>query len=160
MQNKTQIIDRFNQARDEVRALLPDIDTHLEIYPGWTIKEVLAHLAGWDDATILALKAFLAGDAPPVPAGRGIDPYNAQTVAERANLNYEQIVREWGLVREQITPLLEELTDEKMAVTIVAPWGDSMTVADMITVMAAHEEEHAHAIRTRLANPQHPPQAH
>ncbi len=160
MDSKEKIIERFNQARQEVRGLLPQIDQHMEIYPGWTIKEVLAHLAGWDDATILALKAFLAGEAPPVPASRGIDPYNAQTVAERSNLNYDQIVREWDMVRDQLTPMLESLTDEKLAATIVAPWGPSMTVATLIRDMAEHEAEHADVLRARLAAPHLPPRTH
>ncbi len=160
MQKKTQLIQRFNQARDEVRALLPDIDVHMQIYPEWTIKEVLAHLAGWDDATILALEAFLAGNSQPVPASRGIDPYNAQTVAERSELNYTQIVREWELVREQLIPHLDRLTDQQLDATIISPWGPSMTVADLINIMIEHEEEHAKVIRTRLANPRERPQAH
>ena len=160
MENKAQIIRRFNEARDEVRGLLPKIDQHMEIYPGWTIKEVLAHLAGWDDATILALSAFLAGDAPPVPASRGIDPYNAQTVAERSDLNYEQIIGEWNMVRDQLTPLLERLPDEKLTSTIVAPWGPTMTVAELIKDMGEHEMEHAQVLRARLADPDRPPAAH
>ena len=160
MAGKAQIIERFNQARADVRALLPAIDRRMEIYPGWTIKEVLAHLAGWDDATIMALRAYLAGEAPPVPAGRGIDPYNAQTVAERSNLNYDQIVQEWDMVRDQLSPLVDSLTDEKLAATIVAPWGPTTTVAGLIEVMAEHEEEHAAVIRARLANPQRPPEPH
>ena len=160
MQTKAEMIKLFNQARDEVRALLPEIDVHMEIYPGWTIKEVLAHLAGWDDATIMGLRAFIAGDVQPVPAGRGIDPYNTQTVAERSRLNYDQIVSEWVLVREQLMPLLDQLTEEKLAMKIVSPWGDTLTVAEIINVMTEHEQEHAHAIRTRMANPHQPPQAH
>ena len=160
MTGKAHIIERFNKAREDVRALLPAIDRRMEIYPGWTIKEVLAHLAGWDDATILALKAYLAGEAPPVPAERGIDLYNVQTVAERANLNYDQIVEEWGMVRDQLSPLLDSLTDEKLAAKIVAPWGPTITVGALIEDMAGHEEEHAAVIRARLANPQQPPQPH
>jgi hypothetical protein len=160
MQNKAQLIQRFNQARDDVRALLPNIDIHMQIYPGWTIKEVLAHLAGWDDATILALEAFVTGDPPPTPAVRGFDFYNAQTVAERATLNYEQIVREWELVREHLLPILDNIPDEKLSATIVSPWGPHVTIADLIAIMSEHEEEHAHVIRTRRENPSQPPQSH
>jgi len=160
MQNKAQLIKQFNQAREGVRTLLPDIDVHMQIYPEWTIKEVLAHLAGWDDATIMALRAFVAHDPPAVPAIKGIDPYNSQTVAERAELGYEQIVSEWELIREQLIKVLENLPDEKLPATIVSPWGPSMTVTDLINIMIEHEEEHAEVIKTRLANPHKRPQSH
>jgi hypothetical protein len=160
MQTKVQLIQRFNHAREEVRALLPDVDRLMEIYPGWTIKEVLSHLVGWDDATILALQNFAASSPPLMTAMRGIDYYNSQTVAERKELDYDQIVREWEWVRGQLMPILEQLTQENLATTIVTPWGSSMQIEDMINIMIDHEKEHAEVIRERIAHPDHPPQAH
>ena len=160
MQNKAQLLQQFDQARGKMREALPGIDLRLEIYPAWTIKDVLAHLAGWDDATIAALKAFVAGDAPPVPAVVGIAVYNAQTVAERTALDYEHIVKEWEWVREQLKALVSELPPEKLEATIVSPWGPPMTVVQLITVMTNHEEEHAVHIQAQRANPGQPPRAH
>lgn len=160
MPNKTELIKQFSHAREDFRTLLPDIDPNMEIYPGWKIKEVLAHLAGWDDATILALEAFVAQQPPPVPALKGIDPYNSQTVAERADLGYKQIVQEWELIREQLLKILEGLSDTGLAAAIVSPWGQSLTVEALIRVMIEHEEEHAEIIRGRLANPHIPLRSH
>ena len=160
MPKKMQFVERLTQARDEVRALLPGIDIHMQIYPGWTIKEVLAHMAGWDDAMILALKAYIAGDTPPTPADRGIDAYNAQTVGERSRLEYDQIVREWEWVREQLIPILYQIGEENLGAIIVSPWGPTMTIERMINAMINHDEEHAEVIRERMANPGNPPQPH
>ena len=160
MTTKMQFVKRLTRAHEEVRALLPDIDIHMEIYPGWTIKEMLAHLAGWDDAMILALRAYIAGDTPPTPANRGIDAYNAQTVAERSNLNYDQIVREWEWVREQLIPILYQIKEEELETIIVAPWGPSMTITQMLNIIIHHEEEHAEVIQARMANPGQALQAH
>jgi len=155
-----QFIQRFNAAREEMRVLLPKVDLKMEIYPGWTIKEMLAHLAGWDDATILTLQAFVANDPPLMTAVRGIDFYNSQTVAERKALSYNQIVGEWEWVREQLIPIINQMDEQKLQSTIVSPWGPSMSVANLLNVMIHHEEEHAEAIRTRITNPERSPQAH
>lgn len=160
MQKTTQFIEQFNRARKQLRELLPQVDRHMEIYPGWTTKEVLAHLAGWDDATIFALQAFAAGEPLAMTAARGIDYYNSQTVAERKELDYEQIVREWEWVRGQLIPLLEQLTEENLATKIATPWGEILPVEIMIKIMIDHEEEHTEIIRERLAHPGQPPQAH
>jgi hypothetical protein len=48
-------------------------------------------------------------------AVRGINFYNAQTVAERANLDLMQIIREWEMVREQLLSLLVDLPPEKLS---------------------------------------------
>jgi hypothetical protein len=153
MQDKTQLLQQFDEARGKMRATLAGIDAHMEIYPGWTIKELLAHLAGWDDATIAALKAFTSGGAPPVPAARGLDVYNAETVAERATLDYEHIVKEWEWVREQLLVLLDEMPSENLEMKIVTPWGRSTTVARLVAIMAEHEEEHAADVHARRVNP-------
>jgi hypothetical protein len=40
MQNKAHLIQAFDQAREKMRAVLPGIDIHMEIYPNWTIREI------------------------------------------------------------------------------------------------------------------------
>lgn len=160
MQTKSELIEHFILARNQLREILPKIDIHMEIYPGWTIKEVLAHLAGWDDAIIIALQMFAAGQPPLMTAARGIDFYNSQTVAERKELTLEQIIREWEWVREQLIPIVHALTDKELETTLVAPWGISMSVLDLLNVIVHHENEHTEVIKARMANPQKPAQAH
>ncbi len=160
MQDKTQLLQQFDAARSQMRAALPGIDTKMEIYPGWTIKELLAHLAGWDDATIAALKAFLASSAPPVPAVRGIDVYNSETVAERAPLDYDHIVKEWEWVRGQLMELLTGMPSDFLASNIVSPWGPTFPVHRLIEIMAEHEEEHAVHVQARRVHPEMPLRSH
>lgn len=160
MHNKAELIQHFILARNQVRELLPEIDAKMEIYPGWTIKEVLAHLTGWDDATILAIQKFTANEPPLMTALRGIDSYNVQTVAERKELSYEQIVREWEWVREQLIPMLHQLTEKELATIITAPWGTTLSIFELLNIMVEHEEEHTEIIRRRMANPDEPPHPH
>ena len=160
MPTKSELIQHFILARNQLRELLPKIDIHTEIYPGWTIKEVLAHLAGWDDAIIIALQMFAAGQPPLMTAARGIDFYNSQTVAERKELTLEQIIREWEWVREQLIPIVHALTDKELETTLVAPWGVSMSVLELLNVIVHHENEHTEVIKARMANPHQPPYKH
>lgn len=160
MKTKIELIEQFNQTRETVRKLLPDIDVHMEIYPGWTIKEVLAHLSGWDDSTVQALQTFAAGAPPLMTAARGINYHNAQTVAERKELTFDQVVREWEWIREQLIPIVQQMTEQDLAATLIAPWGDSVSVLELLSIMIEHEAEHAKVIRARMANPEEPPHAH
>jgi hypothetical protein len=153
MQDKAQLMRVFDWAHEKMRAVLPGIDCCMEIYPNWTIKEMLAHLVGWDDATAMTLRAFGAGQPTSRLAVRGIDAYNAQIVAERADLQYEQIVREWELVREQLKAILNDLPAERLGDMIVSPWGPVMTVARLVAIIAYHEVEHAVVVQElRKAN--------
>lgn len=149
-EESTSLIQQLDHAREKMRAVLAEIDRRAELYPAWTIKEVLAHIAGWDDAALISLRAYQAGDAPAIPAARGINPYNAQTVAERASLIYEQIVQEYELTRQQLKDLLLALPPEKLREPYVFPWPGQGTIAQMIQVLIEHEEEHVEDIRKRM----------
>jgi hypothetical protein len=151
MEKRMRLIQQLDKARQEMRTVLVDIDTQMEIYPSWTIKHVLAHITGWDDVTIAALRAHAVGEEPATPAVRGIDFYNAQTVAEREALSYDHIVKEWELAREQLKAVLEEMPAEKFEETLVFPWGPRGTIAQIVAIFADHEEEHAEEIRQRKA---------
>ncbi len=150
MKDKTTLLQEFEHVRNHMRTALASANPHLSIYPEWTMRELLAHLAGWDDATIQALQALEAGQEPPLLAVRGINSYNAQSVAERRELDYAQIVKEWELVRDQLVKIFAGMPEERLAQRVVTPWGAIMPVASMIQVMIDHEEEHAEAVEERI----------
>jgi len=133
----------LDAARARTHALLSVVDVEEELYLGWTIRHVLAHLTGWDEATSASLRAHATGKEPGTPAYRGIDYYNAQSVAERIDLSYLQILRECEMAREQLKAAIEVLPDEKWDVPILMPWAQTGTVTKLIRIMIHHEEGHA-----------------
>lgn len=151
MEKKTQYIRQLDTARANMQAEIVGIDVQMEIYPGWTIKHVLAHIAGWDDAVTTSLRAHASGDEPGALAAAGIDAYNAQSVATRAVLNYEQVVREWELARKQLKTTINEMPPEKLEAELLFPWGRRGTIAQIVVIFANHEDEHAHEIQERKA---------
>ncbi len=147
MEEKTRLIQQLDQARETMRALLAKISTQTEIYPPWTIKHVLAHITGWDDATTSSLRAHAGGEEPATPAVRGIDFYNAQSVATRDALSYEQIVKEWELAREQFKAAINEMPAELFGKPLLFPWGQTGTIAQVVAIFVDHEKEHAREIQ-------------
>jgi len=84
MQGKDHLIRQLDQARQALLAILEMIPSGSEIYPTWKLKELLAHLAGWDFANLEAAQAVLRGELPAFYAyhGRDWQTYNAQLVAQ------------------------------------------------------------------------------
>jgi len=157
MEEREHLIQQLDQAREKLRAELVGLDTQIEIYPTWTIKQMLAHITGWDDATLASLQAHAAGREPAVPASQGINFYNAQTVETRQALSYQQVVQEWELTREQLKTVIREMRPEKLAEPLVLPWGLTGTVAQVVAIFADHEEEHAREIQKFFEHPSHDP---
>jgi hypothetical protein len=143
MNQRNTIIERYEIARTKMIANLNEIEKNRKIYPLWTIREVLAHISGWDDATIGFINSLVHGTAPATPAVRGMDVYNAETVSTREGLSYDHIYREYIETRRRLLELIRTMPEEKILQTHVLPWGGEGTLVDLANIFAPHEEEHA-----------------
>lgn len=141
------IIKRFEASRTQMISHLNEIDKNRKIYPLWTIREIIAHLSGWDDAIIAFVRAIVAGEAPATPAMRGMDVYNAETVATREGLSYDHIYREYIETRNILLDLIRSMSEEKITQKFILPWGGEGTLMDMINIFGPHEEEHAKDVK-------------
>jgi hypothetical protein len=149
------LIARWNSRRADLKDLVVQAETHLdkEIYRGWRLKELLAHMSGWDDAVVDSLRAHAIGAPLQMPASRGIDAYNAQTVSTRETLDFDHTLREWNRTHELIIQTIRELPDDKITQPLTFPWGEFGTVAYLVEIFVDHEEEHAHHLREWLKHP-------
>ena len=147
------LLQRMDETRSKIETLLPEVDPDKEIYLGWTIKDLLAHMTGWDDATIDSLRAHVIGRPPSVPAILSLDEYNNSTVSSRKDLDYDQVLKEWRLTRQVLRTIIEKMPEDKFFGPIVVPWGNKATVTSLVDMFRDHEEEHAQDVREWLKNP-------
>ena len=150
------LLHRLDETRDVIERILPTIDHSLEIYPGWTMKDMLAHMTGWDDATIDSLRAHVVDRPPSVAAIRSLDEYNDLTVNSRGDLDYDKVLKEWRLTRQVLRTIIEQMPADKFLEPLVVPWGEKTTVAFLVEMFRDHEEEHVHDILEWAKEPSHP----
>lgn len=149
------LIARWEDRRKALKAVVEQAEAQRgkEIYRGWKLKELLAHMSGWDDAVIASLHAHVDGSGFLTPAMHGINAYNAQTVSTREALDYDHVRREWDRTHELIIETLQNLPQEKFQQPLVFPWGETGTVAYLVETFVEHEEQHAAHLREWLKNP-------
>ncbi|MFZ6031552.1 MAG: DinB family protein [Chloroflexota bacterium] len=151
-EERENLLKQMERSRQEIETLLSAVALDREIYPGWTKKELVAHLTGWEDGSLNSVQAMLTGAVPSVPAAqRGPDHYNEQSVTERTGLAYEQVFREWVLARQQFADLIREMTPQQFVSRLVFPWGLEGTVSDALLGLLGHEREHIQQIQEALA---------
>lgn len=154
MDEKTRLLEQLDQARAALLTALEGLDPQTEIYPGWTAKHLLAHVTGWDEACTASLRAHAVGNEPGTPAVRGIDHYNAESVATREALSLEQVKRECALARQQFEAAIRDLPEEKFDQPLLFPWGRVGTIDFLVQIFVHHEREHAREIESlNLAQP-------
>ncbi|MCX7755547.1 MAG: maleylpyruvate isomerase N-terminal domain-containing protein [Anaerolineales bacterium] len=148
MQKRQELITRLERSHAIMLAHLDKVDKNRKIYPLWTIREILAHLSGWDDAVISFVRTILEGGQPGLTvAAEGVDVYNAATVSTREGLSYDQVYREYVQTRRILLDLLLQVPEEEITRAYVLPWGGYGTLEDLVRIFAPHEEEHAADIR-------------
>lgn len=147
------LISRLKEKREIVESLIDKAPPDKEVYTGWTLKEMLAHISGWDDAVIEALQAHAKGEPVGTTVTAGIDAYNASTVYTRESLDLNHVVKEWRATRETLYQALNDLPDEKFNQALTFPWGEEGTVAYLIEIFVEHEEFHGAHLAQWLENP-------
>ena len=147
MKKQDEILQAYEQSRAIMMAQLDEIDRNRKVYPLWTIREIIAHLSGWDDSAIGFLNALLKGELPPTPAMRGTTVYNDETVSTREGLNYDQILREYMSTRSNLLSLIRKTPDEILTKKSILPWGEEGTFVDLANIFTPHEIEHAEDVK-------------
>jgi hypothetical protein len=147
MGKREEILQTIESSHAMMMTQLDEVDKNRKIYPLWTVREIIAHLSGWDDAAIGFTSALLKGETPPIPAPRGADVYNEETVSTREGLSYDHIVREYVNTRAKLISLVRQMTEEMVTQKSILPWGEEGTLADIVQVFGPHEIEHASDVK-------------
>jgi hypothetical protein len=148
MDEREELIRELDQARKILLELLADIPPDIEIYPGWTLRQFYAHLTGWDEVVTTSLREHAAGRIPAAPVVNGIDAYNAESVHTRESLDYEHIVKEWNLAREEFRATIRDFPPDRLNELLLFPWGRTGSVRQLVEILVEHEsEEHANELR-------------
>jgi hypothetical protein len=148
MDEREELIQELDQARSILLELLADVPPDIEIYPGWTLRQFYAHLTGWDAVVTASLREHAAGRVPATPVVNGINAYNAESVHTRETLDYEHIVKEWKLARDEFKATIRDFPPERLTEPLLFPWGRSGSVRQLVEILVEHEgDEHANELR-------------
>ena len=138
----TVLLAEIDQVRTDMGKVVQEVDTKLMIYPGWTIKEMIAHITAWEIVIHKAFQAYIAGDPPYFLREQDFDIFNEDAVAIRASWSMEQVLKEWKDVRENLKKTIQKLKETDLPLEMVLPWGSERTVAELIEIIGEHEGEH------------------
>jgi SAM-dependent methyltransferase len=152
MEKREEILDLLEKSHAAMMTQLDEVDRQRKIYPLWTIREIIAHLSGWDDAMLGFINALLKGETPPIPAPRGAEVYNEETVSTREGLSYDHIVREYVDTRSKLLNLMRQIPEEMVTQKSVLPWGAEGTLEEIVQIFGPHEMEHAMDVKKIITN--------
>ena len=101
------------RAMREAIGALPPERWDEELPAGWTLKEMVGHLAYWE-STIPAFVDSLRKGTPP-DDGDDVDAQNARVAAEARGLSREDVLRRWDDAHSEALEVARDLTDAELA---------------------------------------------
>ncbi len=140
------LVEGLRAARVAMRQVLVGIDPDREIYPGWHVRHLLAHLSGWDEVAITAIDALGRGESYAIARYQGLDDFNRRSVEARRESSAAAIAEEWERLRQTLEQRLVTLPPELLERPMVLPWGGPGSVASLVTILIDHEVEHSEEI--------------
>ena len=147
MSEVNDLIQRIDFARSEMEVVVQNTDPKLEIFPGWTIKEVLGNITSWEIVIHKAIEAFRAGDPPYFLWEQDFDRFNKAEVEKRSEWGLEKVIQEWEEEREDLKKTILKLKETDLQIEMVLPWGSDRTVYELIEIIEEHESEHMEDIK-------------
>jgi hypothetical protein len=145
MNQKAQLLARLATERAwlwwELVGLSAETLVGQPVLSDWTPKDLLAHVAFWDDASSERLRLALAGRAAEIPY-LDMEAVNVQVYAERRDWPLAQTVAECQRARADFLALLDPLTWEAITQPYTLSWGDPRSIADWAQRRAWHDADH------------------
>jgi uncharacterized damage-inducible protein DinB/predicted RNase H-like HicB family nuclease len=117
--------------------------TEVPVPDGWTIKDLLAHVAAWDRWEERTMRCMVAGEVPDFTAVQDFDASNAAFVAEWHDRTLAEVLAELQVARADWVAWLESLSEvEFFRRRSYAGWDWSFSVVPL-QVQWQHDAEHA-----------------
>jgi uncharacterized damage-inducible protein DinB len=146
-----QAFEKMEESRQELFATITELSRaemcNTQVEGEWTIRDILAHLAAWDQISLEAMRAYLAPDGVRVPIITDHDGWNAEQTATRKSSPLEEVLKELARVRLELLAIMDGLSEQQWEQVHTLPWGAKGTPADLLSGLAWHEMEHIKAIR-------------
>jgi hypothetical protein len=133
-----------------VRALYGlDWDTIIHADSGWTIKDLVWHIAVWENEMLQTLRGVVTGHPHHIEGYdmNDDDSFNARMRAARVHDSAEQIERDWHTIRLQFMHALAAVPLAALDYEALFPWTNKpLPLHTLITEALEHEAEHLREI--------------
>lgn len=162
---KTELLAKLNENCNELLSLSVGLaDEQVTVTPvvgEWTIKDVVGHVAFWDQVLLDHVReSYTQGRPHPQRDDEMDDIANPREAAKRKAWSWQRVRAEFENARRAVIERVESLSEVDLSVQVPSPWrGDNRfySVAQMIEEVAiGHSQEHIEQIKnwkTKLNQP-------
>lgn len=151
---RDEILRAIKEQHAELDAALAGIPadqlTKRPIVEWWTAKDLLGHVALWEQVALKHIREYKHDGVPKqlgIKDDDDLDRYNKRGIAMRRDLSLETIRAELDTTYRELVAAIESLSDADLVKPLPEPWGDGATLERLIAVNSyQHVPEHIEQI--------------
>jgi hypothetical protein len=154
MQTLNQVLAELSRTRADLLGALAGLDEAALDRKGvigeWSIKNVLAHIAAWEDWVVQALPVRVSTGVTPEDFRQRVedeDRFNAEEVAEREELTPDEQLMELERTRAELLAYLDGLGAATLARAHLWDTWQGTLPEYLLEALRDHEAEHVEALR-------------
>lgn len=146
-QEKDRLIEQLSATRAKTVADLKPVNPNIIAHKksGWLVKDVIGHIAAWDQEAAASLRAYAADDA--YQPQSDLEAFNQQAYQKRKKLTISQVLTDFAAAHNAFKSALLDVPPDRLSGPMRFAWGPTGTVTQMVEGMILHEEEHRHEIK-------------
>ena len=151
---RDELLEKIKQTHADFVTALADLPeevmTKRPVIDWWTLKDLLGHIAMWQQIAIRFIAEYKQGGCPK-PLGladdAAIDAYNKRGVELRRDLSLAKVRAEFDAAYRDLVAAVESLRDEDLIKILPEPW-KNRTLEYLIKINSyTHTPEHTEQIK-------------
>ncbi len=111
------------------------------VFGDWSAKDVLGHLASWEEEFIGRIERFARGE-PPASLGVSLHDWNGQQARRKWDWTLAQVMENLIATRRRLLALVVSLSDEVFSRPGPPPYRDESYVPSILNAIATHDRKH------------------
>lgn len=153
---RDEAVNKLRAARKDLLESLQGVADDEKVRPNavekWSIKDLLAHIASWDEEVLRVIQAFAMQPEPRfsyiISERSDFAGWNSDQIALRKERSLEQVQVEFRNARRDLIQVVEGLTDQVLLRPKMTSWSKVRTGFELLDEMVQHDIEHTRDIRS------------
>ena len=145
IKDKEYLLNILAEAHLAIRATLDEVDLEMPVHKdsSWRVREIIGHIATWDQEVANSLRAYQAGSAYQISdLDEEETEYNEKAILEQKKLSVQQIVAEWERAHDEFRKAIQEMPSDRFPGDMQYPWDERGSIANLVEEMVEHAIEH------------------
>jgi uncharacterized damage-inducible protein DinB len=148
---KEEALARLAESRRALHQALDGLSeeemTQVQVEGVWTIKDVLGHIASWEETCLEPLQRYADGGPFEVQVIANYLAWNDEQAARKRDVPLDDILGELATFRQGLVEAVNRLSAGQWEQRVPFSWGGEGTIAEVLEVLHEHEMEHVRHIQ-------------